>query len=124
MKAGESIQEQFERFDHAYPEIYPKMHASLEAVCHIFALCVLSFDGTPALFKFIEIGSADAIVVFAVTSQIHRWKFLLLYPLIDALFVNLQFTGDLFNGEFDRRFSHRIAPQRESSRKIAHEEVA
>ena len=89
------------------------MHASLEFIYHLFALGILSFDGTPALFKFIEIGSANAIVVFAATSQIHCWKFLLLYPLVDALFVNLQFASDLFNGEFYLPLSHRTIPQKQ-----------
>lgn len=88
------------------------MPASLEFIRYMLASGVLSFESTPALFKCIEIGSADAIVVFAATSQVHRWKFVFLYPLIHALFVNLKFTGYLFNSEFYRSLSHRTIPQK------------
>ena len=69
--------------------------------------------GPSLLFKGIEVGATNAIVVFAAASQIQRREFFLLYPLIDALFMDLEFSSDLFNCEFYRSFSHRTIPSRE-----------
>jgi hypothetical protein len=88
------------------------MPASRECIGRMHGLCVFAPGSTPASFKFVEVSPAYAIVMLAVTSQVHRWKFLLLYPLIDALFMHLQFTGNLLNGQFYRSLSHRTTPQK------------